>query len=151
MIQGTSFVHRFWRAYLLILGCTLPFAIAGAAFDWGIAAHPWKTAFLALFTIALGAVLTYAWTQMKVTVNSEGLHCYDIAGSYHFTRWEEMDSVRRSRQFPGLPYLRIKLKDERSTIWLPLYLVDLPRFAELVSTHAGSKHVLSIALTDYLR
>lgn len=151
MVQGVSFVHRFWPAYRLILGCTIPFAVIGAAFDWGIAAHPWKTTFLVLFTAALAAILTYACTQMKVTVNPEGLHCYDIGGSFHFTRWEEMDSVRPSRLFPGLPYLCIKLKDGRSTIWLPMFLQDLPRLVGLVSTHSGSEHVLSIALAKYLR
>ena len=147
MNGSTAFVHKFLPAYGAILGCTLPIAFVGAALDLGIAEHPWKSATLLLFTAGLAAGLTFGWTRMRVTVSPEGLDCYALSGSYQFARWEEMTWARPTRVMLGLPYLRVGLDDGRSPTWLPMFLVDMPRFAALVSSHAGPTHPVTVALT----
>jgi hypothetical protein len=147
MTGGTDFVHRFLPAYGAILGCTLPVAMVAAEVDFGIAQHPWKAVTLLLFTTALAALLTPAWTRMRVTVSAEGLTCAAVTGVNQFARWEEMTWVRPNRVILGLPYLRIGLTDGRSPIWLPLFLVDMPRFATLVLSHAGASHPVAVALS----
>ena len=144
MSAGEAFRHRFLPAYGAILGCTLPVACLGAEMDLGIATHPWKAAALVLFTAALAAVLTRVWTGMRVTVTAEGLSCYTAAGSYQFVKWDAVTWVRPTRWMLGLPYLRIGVDEGRSPTWLPMFLVDMPRFATLVSTHAGPGHPLTL-------
>ena len=151
MSAGEAFRHRFLPAYGAIVGCTLPIAGLAAELDFGIAEHPWKTAVLLLFTAALAAALTPAWTTMRVTVSPEGLNCYAASGSYQFARWEEMKWVRTTRVVLGLPYLRVGLGDGRSPIWLPMFLVGMPRFVALVSFHAGPGHLLTVALSRKAR
>ena len=147
MSERTSFVHRFFPAYGAVLGCTLPVAIVAAQLDFGIVDHPWKAAALAMFVVALAALLTLVWTRMRVTVSPEGLHCYSASGAYQFARWEEMTWARPTRMVLGLPYLRVGLDDERSPTWLPMFLADMPRFVELVLAYAGSGHPVAVVLS----
>ncbi len=144
---STSFVHSFLPAYSTILGCTLPVAIVAAQLDFGIAEHPWKTATLVVFVVALAALLTFGWTRTRVAVSPEGLNCYSASGTYQFARWEEMRWARPTRMMLGLPYLRVGMDDGRSPTWLPTFLVDMPRFAALVSSYAGSSHPVAVVLS----
>lgn len=146
MNEGTAFVHKFLPAYGAILGCTLPIAVVAGVLDFG-AAHPWKTVALSMFTAALAAALTLGWTRMRVTLFPDGLKCYDLSGSYRFARWQEMAWARPTRMILGLPYLRVGADDGRGPMWLPLFLVDVPRFAVLVSAHAGPGHPVAVALS----
>lgn len=147
MSGSTSFVHSFFPAYATILGCTLPVAIVAAELDFGIAEHPWKAATLVVFVVALAALLTLGWTRMPVTVSPEGLNCYSASGSYQFARWEGMKWAQPTRMMLGLPYLRVGLDDGRSPTWLPMSLVDMPRFTALVLAYAGSSHPVAVVLS----
>jgi hypothetical protein len=147
MGSSRSFRHRFLPAYAAILGCTLPIAGLAAELDFGITAHPWKAAVLLVFTATLAATLTPVWTTMRVTVSPEGLNCYTLAGTYQFARWEAVTWVRPTRWMLGLPYLRLGLEEGGSPVWLPMFLVDMPRFAALVLSYAGSSHPVAVVLS----
>ena len=151
MSASEVFRHRFLPAYCAILGCTLPVAGVAAELDFGIVAHPWKAAALLLFTAVLAAALTPAWTNMRVTITPEGVNGYTFAGSYQLVRWEAVKWVRPTRLMLGLPYLRLGLDDGRSPTWLPMFLVDMPRFEALVSSYAGPDNLLTVALSNRAR
>jgi hypothetical protein len=125
----------------------LPVAVIAAQIDLGFAQHPWKSAALVLFAAALAAGLTAAWTGMRVTVTPEGLHERGSTWEERFVQWDSMIWARPTRWLLGLPYLRVGLDDGRSPVWLPLFLVDMPRFVALVSQHAGATHPLTVALS----
>ncbi len=148
MSGSTSFVHSFFPAYRTILGCALPVAIVAVQLDFGIAEHPWKAATLVMFVVALAALLTLGWTRMRVTVSPEGLNGYSASGTYQFARWQEMKWAKPTRMMLGLPYLRVGLDDGRSPTWLPMFLVDMPRFAALVVSYAGAGHPIAIVLSE---
>ena len=131
----------------LALGCTLPVAVVAVELDFGIAQHPWKAATLVMFVVALAALLTLGWTRMRVMVSSEGLNCYSASGTYQFARWEGMKWARPTRMMLGLPFLRVGFDDGRSPIWLPMFLVDMPRFAAFVLSYAGSSHPVAVVLS----
>lgn len=151
MTESQCFRHKFLPAYAAIMGCTFPVAVLGAAVDLGFVAHPWKSAALLVFTGVLGAVLTSLWTRMLIAVSPAGLTCYTSAGTYQFVEWTAMTWMRPTRVVLGLPYLRLGCADGRSPLWLPLFLIDMPRFAALVSTNAGPEHPLAVALVTRAR
>jgi hypothetical protein len=145
MVEGHAFRHRFLPAYAAIMACTFPIAVLGAAVDLGFTEHPWKCAVFLVFIAILGAVLTLTWTRMLVTVSPAGLHCSTSAGTYQLVEWRAMGGIRPTRMLLGLPYFRIRCVDGRPPLWLPLFLVDMPRFVTLVSTYAGPEHPLSVS------
>ena len=53
--------------------------------------------------------------------------------------WGSIHAARTCRVFT-LPYLRVYSGESRKVIWLPLFLADYRRFAELVAESAGDGH-----------
>ena len=151
MPEGQNFRHKFLPAYVRIMGCTFPIAVLGAVVDLGLVEHPWKSAAFLAFILILGAVLTLTWTRTVVTVAPAGVNCYTSAGASKFAEWDSMISIQPTRILLGLPYLRILRMDGGSPLWLPLYLNDMPRFVDLVSSYAGVEHPLAVALQAQVR
>ena len=151
MPEGQSFRHKFLPAYAAIMGCTFPIAVVGAVVDIGLVEHPWKSAAFLAFILVLGAALTLTWTRTAVTVAPAGAKCYTSAGTLKFVEWKSMISIQSTRIVLGLPYLRIHCEDGGSPLWLPLFLDDMPRFADLVFSYAGAEHPLAVALLARVR
>jgi hypothetical protein len=60
-------------------------------------------------------------------------------GRFVTVSWRSVQAARPVNLLT-LPYLRVFSDETRRVIWLPLFLVDYPRFAELVAEYAGKNH-----------
>ena len=75
----------------------------------------------------------------RVRVGPDALRGSDVWGRFVTVPWA---SVRAVRPFTllTLPYLRVYSTTTRRVMWLPLFLADYRRFAELVAAYAGEDH-----------
>jgi hypothetical protein len=62
--------------------------------------------------------------------------------------WDDIVAVRPMNFLFGLSFLRIFRADGRRPLWLPQFLVDGARFADLVRQFAGPTHPLTRALLE---
>ena len=79
------------------------------------------------------------------TVGPEGLSCYNFWGFQKTIPWETMRQVRRFQLF-GLNYLRIEADQQRSDIWLPLFVARFDLLVDLVGTQVDERHPLATQL-----
>ncbi len=94
----------------------------------------------------LGSVLVMlANAYYSVDLTDEGLLCYDAYGLYRLAQWNAITGVRPVN-FLGLRYLRVYSTDTTRPRWLPLFLSDMPRFADTAFTLAGPENPLVQAL-----
>jgi hypothetical protein len=91
-----------------------------------------------------GAVLLPAGTLVAVLAwpVRVGPECFRASDAWGLIRTVRWDAVRDARpiSLAGLPYLRVYSNESRRVIWLPLFLADYRRFAELVAEYAGANH-----------
>jgi hypothetical protein len=80
----------------------------------------------------------------RVWVGPDTLCASDVWGRFVTVPWA---SVRAARPFNllTLPYLRVFSTETRRVMWLPLFLADYRRFAELVAEYAGADHPVTRA------
>jgi hypothetical protein len=73
-----------------------------------------------------------------------GLCSYNGFGMNTRVRWQDIRDVKRIPVGPGIAYLLILEKRPLSaSAWVPLYIKDLPGFAECVTGYAGPENPLS--------
>ena len=112
----------------------------GLTLDWAAVGVRLLQVAVALFVFFLVVVLVF-----RVYVSAEGLRCYTLLGNYRTLRWPEIDSVRPINLL-GLRYLRVGSSQSGHTVWVPLFVADMPRFRATVHEFAGEGHILSNAL-----
>ncbi len=78
-------------------------------------------------------------------VGPEGLTCYNFWGFQKTIPWQSIQQVRRFQLF-GLSYLRIEADQQRSDIWLPLFVDRYNVLVDLVGAHVDEYHPLAIQL-----
>jgi hypothetical protein len=93
----------------------------------------------AIVTVALALWLVIQVMTWRVWVGPVTLCGSDAWGRFATVTW---DSIRAVRPFNllTLPYLRVYSTETRRVIWLPLFLTNYRRFAELVAEYAGADH-----------
>ena len=81
----------------------------------------------------------------RVWVGPRTLRAWDFWGRFVTVSW---GSVRAARPLsvPFLPVLRVYSTETRRVIWLPLFLVNYRRFADLVAEYAGADHPVTRAV-----
>ena len=79
------------------------------------------------------------------TVGPEGLTCYNFWGLQRTIPWRTMQRVRQFQLF-GLSYLRISAEQQRSDIWLPLFVDRYELLLDLVGAHVDEQHPLMLKL-----
>ena len=141
MNSSKVFYQKFFPLFFVISVCTIPIAIVGGIIDFDFVL--WKIFLLFLIVLVFDIAGTYVLIKMPITISSEGLKCVDWMFSYSFTSWDNIRFVKPSRAFFGLPYFRIGLNDSKDVIWLPLFLIELPEFINLVIKYSGAENLLS--------
>ncbi len=79
------------------------------------------------------------------SVGPEGLTCYNFWGLQRTIPWPSMQRVRKF-QLLGLIYLRISADQQRSDIWLPLFVDRYELLLDLVGAHVDEHHPLMLQL-----
>src|SRR5581483_1222609 len=74
-----------------------------------------------------------------VWVGPDSLRASSLWGGFVNAPWASIRDARPC-SFLALPYLRVYSTESRRVIWLPLFLADYRRFAELVTESAGADH-----------
>lgn len=139
-----GFRHEFSRPFAVTAIYSLVLGL-GIALLRGVARPDCLPCLIA--TLVTGAAVLAAWTaiwtrRMKVYVSPAGLRCYTAWCLYRFVGWPDMTRVRPV-SFLGLRYLRVWSTSQRSPVWVPLFLSDLPEFRKAVQGYAGSGNVVS--------
>jgi hypothetical protein len=114
----------------------------GLAVDWAAVGIRFLWAAVLIFVSILAVVILF-----RVYVSADGLRCYAFWGNYHTLSWPEIDSVRPINLL-GLRYLRVGSSQSGHTVWVPLFLADMPRFRAAVRELAGEEHILARALAN---
>lgn len=83
-----------------------------------------------------------------VYLRADGLKLPDDHGTQVAVRWDEIAKFRYF-DFLGMKVLRIPVEGHPAALWLPLYLVQMRQFADLVAQHAGEDHPLAVRLARY--
>lgn len=81
----------------------------------------------------------------RVWVGPNTLRGWDFWGRFVTVSWGSIRAVK-ILHFPLLPTARLYSTGTRRVIWLPLFLVDYRRFAELVAEYAGEDHPVTRAV-----
>jgi hypothetical protein len=131
-------------------GCVLFLASLDVVFDHGRGLR--TTNFWYFYTAGAAAIVILIVPAMlayvlvwRVWVGPDTLRGADFWGRFVTVAW---GSVREVRSFNllSLPFLRVYSTGTRRIIWLPLFLVDYRRFAELVAEYAGEGHPVTRAV-----
>jgi hypothetical protein len=88
------------------------------------------------------------WVYVRilvVRVSADGFTCSNGFGKLRTVPWGSVTWVK-ALHLPGFPYLLVTTDRSRLKLWLPLFLRDMPEFAEKVEQFAGADHVLYQAL-----
>ncbi|HVK16922.1 MAG TPA: hypothetical protein VM533_08225 [Fimbriiglobus sp.] len=96
-------------------------------------------------TMALVLSLVIYVTTWQVWVGPDTLCGSNAWGWFVTVSWGSVHAVRPFNLLT-LPYLRVYSDETRRVIWLPLFLVDYARFAELVAEYAGADHPVTRAV-----
>jgi len=101
----------------------------------------WKSCVIALSGMLL-FVLLYILTIIiyyKVTLTEDGIKGFNFWGKYRFVQWNEINNVKFIN-FCGLKFLRVFSKNERLSLWIPLFLKDMNDFKHLACTLPQAKN-----------
>lgn len=112
----------------------------GLALDWAAIGLRFLWTAVGVFLFIVAAVVLF-----RVYVTAEGLRCYTFWGIYYTLGWPEIDSVRKINLL-GLRYLRVGSSQSNHTVWVPLFLADMPRFRAAVREFAGEENTFARAL-----
>jgi hypothetical protein len=144
--QRLAFRSAILPLYLITLLITIVVGVGSILFRHGLAVDGaavgvrFLWAAVGVFVFIVAAVVLF-----RVYVSAEGLRCYSFWGNYHNLGWPEIDSVRPINLL-GLRYLRVGSSQSGHTVWVPLFLADMPRFRAAVREFAGEGHILVNAL-----
>jgi hypothetical protein len=96
----------------------------------------------AMIAVLLAPALLAYVLIWKVRIGPASLRGSDFWGRFVTVTWT---SVRAVQPFylPLLPFLRVYSTETPRVIWLPLFLVNYRRFAELVAEYAGEDHPIA--------
>ncbi len=129
------------------------FALAWSALSWAISPDPsgWMALTSYLVLAALATVAAVGRTAViavwhRIEVSSEGIRARP--GPVEPISWDAIQTVRVVR-WSVLSYLELETRKGR-THRFPLYLADLPGFAEAVEQYAGEDHPLTWALWEWI-
>jgi hypothetical protein len=129
------------------------FALAWSAMSWAISSDLSGRMFLNNYLVlaALATVAAVARTAViavwhRIEVGPEGIRFRP--GPVEPISWDAIQTVRVIR-WSALSYLELETRKDRKH-WFPLYLVDLPGFAEAVEHFAGEDHPLTWALCEWI-
>lgn len=86
-------------------------------------------------------------SSYKVFVSSSAIQCKDFWLENHTVSWSSITHVRPT-MFCGLKFLRVWSSEIPRPIWVPTCLIDMSRFVQLVTTHAGRDHILAEQLKN---
>jgi hypothetical protein len=146
--QRLAFRSAILPLYVVTLLGTIVGFVGGFLFRHGLAVEvDWEAVGERFLWAAVGVFVfvVAAAALFRVYVSAEGLRCYTFFGNYHTLSWPEIDSVRPINLL-GLRYLRVGSSQSGYTVWVPLYLADMPRFRAAVREFAGEGHTLARAL-----
>jgi hypothetical protein len=144
--QRVAFRSAILPPYIVALLIATVVGVSNLLFRYGLAVN-WAAVGVRFLHVAVGlfVFLLVAVSVFRVYVSTEGLRCYTFVGNYRTLRWPEIDSVRPINLL-GLRYLRVGSSQSGHTVWVPLFLADMPRFRATVHEFAGEGHILSSAL-----
>ncbi|HET6576420.1 MAG TPA: hypothetical protein VFG68_22665 [Fimbriiglobus sp.] len=144
-----SFRMVLWR-WLLVAGvaaeavyagiAVLPSILRGRAVFW----DSWAVGGAALIALLVPGLWVYVFIW-RVWVGPDALRGSDFWGRFVTMRWGSIRAVK-PLDVPFLPVLRVYSTETRRVIWLPLFLVNYRRFAELVAEYAGADHPVTRAV-----
>lgn len=133
-----SFRITLWRPWLLALAPLAVLAAAGGALairaGRPAAALPILLLF-AVLAIVLLALIGLVVRTSRWDVGSGGIGGRNNQLRYRWLAWSEIESVE-AWLIPGYPYLQVNGRGARWAFWLPLFLVDMPRFRSAVAQYA---------------
>ena len=138
-----AFRMPFWRWYLIanVAAQVLYAAVVAAPVLLG-KRSPFGAMYLggsaAISALMVPGILGYVlfW---RVWVGPDVLRGSDFWGRFVTVTWPSIHAARPVN-LPFLPIVRVYSTQTRRVIWLPLFLVDYARFAELVAEYAGEDH-----------
>jgi hypothetical protein len=144
-----SFRMPLWRWLLVCVpaanvGYVVFLVLLDVVFDQGRGLR--TTTFWYFYTVGAAAIVILLIPPLlayvlvwRVWVGPATLRGSDVWGRFATVMWR---SVRDARplNIPFLPVLRVYSTETRRVIWLPLFLADYRRFAELVAEYAGEDH-----------
>ena len=84
---------------------------------------------------------------MPVSINKNGLRCYDQNGIYKTVLWADMNKVY-TYSIVGLNYLFIEVEGLSAPITVPTYLKDFDLFKEELNNYIDPQHILAVALKN---
>jgi hypothetical protein len=146
-----KFRQPFWRWYLLavVAGQVLfpllnliPAVTAPQTFGWAYfrATSPFGAALIPVF---MAPAMFFYVRAFPVRVSPKLLRGANAWGWPVSVSWRSIQRVK-SYAVPGFPLARVFSTETHRVLWLPLFLNDFPRFAELVAQYAGDGHPLTI-------
>lgn len=94
---------------------------------------------LLLVPVLLLALAAPAVRFFRVRVHQLGLRAFDAWGRFRSVRWTEMTGVERM-DLPGMPYLRIRTREEGIELVVPLFLARRDAFVRAIARWAGPSH-----------
>lgn len=86
----------------------------------------------------------------RVSINSQGIKCSDFWGKLCFAEWSTITSARFYGGFwtLGLKFVLVSTTKLSKSLWLPLFLSNMPQFQHLASEYAGINNPLTIRLSE---
>jgi hypothetical protein len=108
--------------------------------DWRVVAAGFGA--LLLVPLLLYALLApFVW-WFRVRVHELGLRAFDAWGRRLAVRWTEMTTAERL-DLPGMPYLRVRTREEGVELVVPLFLARRDAFVRAVTARAGPSNPMS--------
>jgi len=89
-----------------------------------------RVAFTIVFSIAWGLIWSIiAVRYFTLTISGSGIKGYNFWGKYRFVEWKNIKECR-TMNLLGLKYLRVFTLDNRSPLWVLLFLNHMHDFEE---------------------
>ena len=140
-LRSEAFRISFEEPFRAVFGLALVGAVS-----WFLANGVTQYAVLGLLVpVATGVMsaigIEFLRRRYLFTVGPEGLTCCNFWGFQKTIPWGTMRQVRGFQLF-GLTYLRIEADQQRSDIWLPLFVARYDLLLDLIGTHVDEHHPL---------
>lgn len=143
------FQPSFRVAFPVVMAWSLPIGATFILMDGGLTRCTVKGGLLAfgLSAPAAAILVAIACRFLRIPVNVDGLKLQDSYGIHHEVKWATIREVRPLNFF-GLKHARIYTTETGRTLWLPLFLDNMPHFIELVTEHIDPANPLAIFLAE---
>lgn len=94
-------------------------------------------------TVTFTALVTwFCIATFKVHVGTDGIRCFDAWGIYRFVPWNQAEFASRVNLVTS-QYLRVRARDARCVIWLPVQLEHADRFGDVLRRYEPTPGMLS--------